>query len=52
MRSVFPQTRETFVLSNPHLPDCPMTHVSDGFLEVRCTRGWRRLFRARAKALP
>lgn len=33
--SVFPTTKETFVLSNPHLPDCPMTHVSDGFLQVR-----------------
>ena len=34
MMSVFPGSRETFVIANPHLPDCPMTHVSDGFLEV------------------
>jgi hypothetical protein len=34
MMSVFPASRETFVIANPHLPDCPMTHVSDGFLEV------------------
>jgi hypothetical protein len=34
MMSVFSASRETFVIANPHLPDCPMTHVSDGFLEV------------------
>ena len=36
MMAVFPSSRETFVVSNPHLPDTPLTHVSDGFLEVRC----------------
>jgi PAS domain-containing protein len=34
MLSVFPPSRETFVIANPHLPDCPMTHVSDGFLAM------------------
>ena len=28
MRSVFPQTRETFVLSNPHLPDWAVVDVT------------------------
>eukprot|EP01050_Picozoa_sp_SAG11_P032542 SAG11_NODE_10624_length_816_cov_1.207810_1_plen_123_part_10 len=26
--------RETFCLANPNLPDCPLTHVSDGFIDL------------------
>jgi PAS domain S-box-containing protein len=32
--AAYPEMRATFVISNPLLPDAPMTHVSDGFLKL------------------